>query len=57
MSEDKLEATIVLKNLNHHNFDIADYRMSKSEAEIVCKVLRLYIKELDFREEMDRKED
>lgn len=56
MSEEKLEATIILKNLNKHNFDIADYRMSKSEAETVCKVLKLYIKELEFQEEMDRKE-
>lgn len=57
MSEEKLEATIILKNLNQHNYDIQSYRMSKSEAETVCKVLRLYIKKLEFQEEMNKKED
>ena len=33
------EVTKIINNLNQHNFNVQNYRMSKDEAEVVIKVL------------------
>ena len=42
ISTELFEVTKVLNNLSQHNFDIADYKLCKQEAEVVVKSLELY---------------
>ena len=39
MNNERLEKTIVLGNLKKHDYTVADYKMSKKEADIVIKLL------------------
>lgn len=47
ISEEMFEVTKVLRNLAQHNFDIADYKMCKQEADVTVKALTLYYDTLE----------
>ena len=47
ISNEMFEVTKILKNLAQHNFDIADYKMCKQEADVTVKALTLYFDTLE----------
>ena len=42
ISTELFEVTKVINNLRQHNFEIADYKLCKQEAEVVAQALELY---------------
>lgn len=52
MSEERLTAKVILSNLEKHRFDVGDYKMCSTEAEIVKAALNDYLDNLTFDEEL-----
>lgn len=47
MDNKVFEVTKTISNISHNNFDIGDYKMCKTEADIVLEALRNYLNELE----------
>lgn len=47
ISNEMFEVKKILGNLAQHNFDIADYKMCKQEADVTVKALALYFDTLE----------
>lgn len=42
------ETTKIMSNIRNHDFTVADYKMCKSESEVVTRALTLYLSDLKF---------
>lgn len=47
ISNEMFEVTKILRNLAQHNFEIADYKMCKQEADVTVRALALYFDTLE----------
>ena len=52
ISEERLEATIVLKNIKGHTYSVSNYELSENEANIVINALNKYLADLKYEEEL-----
>ena len=42
------ETTKIMANIKNHDFSVADYKMCKSESEVVMRALESYLSDLKF---------
>ena len=42
------ETTKIMTNIRNHDFSVADYKMCKSESEVVMRALESYLSDLKF---------
>jgi len=52
ISEYRFEVTKTLNNIKQHDYTVSDYKMCKSEANIVSEALERYLTDLKYDEEL-----
>lgn len=52
ISEERLEATVILNNLKKHTFSVSNYPMNENEAKVVINALEKYLADLRFEQEL-----